>query len=391
MKNKILILLFCVLILSGCNYRELNKIAIITGVGIDKKDNQYVVNMLIANAGKSETTNKDGESQPTIYSASGKTLAEAIKKVNTKTPKQLYFGHINVVLISENIAKDGFLTIADYLLRKPESRKKFYLIMTKDTSPKDVLEIVSPLESFPSQNIETLIEANSETQSITNFVTYSDFVNQILTKGIEPILPSITVVGNQKKGNDKSNLDTTTPKTYIKIDKTAVFKDDKFTGYLSNNDSQALNILKNTVNQSVFTIKYKDEYVNITARNISSKIKLKNKNNISINIKGDCRLTEINSLTDLNDNKNIKKIEKALNNKIKKQTKNIISKMMNEYKSDIFGFGNMVYKKYPNYFEKKEDVWNDKYFPKMNVSIKTDVKLVSTGSLENTIRKENAR
>ncbi len=389
MKNKIFILFFCFLFLTGCgNYRELNKIAIITGVGIDKKDNEYVVNMLIANAGKSETSNKEGESQPTIYSGNGKTIAEAVKKVNTKTPKQLYFGHVNVVLISESIAKDGFLNIADYLLRKPESRKKFYLIMTKDTSPKDVLEIVSPLESFPSQNIETLIEANAKTQSITNFVTYSDFINQILTKGLEPILPSITVVGNQKKGNDKANLDTTTPKAYIKIDKTAVFKDDKFVGFLSNNDSQALNILKNTVNQSVFTIKYKGEYVNITARNISSKTSLKSKNKIEIKVKGDYRLTEINNFTDLNDDKSIKEIERLFNKKIKRKINDVILKMKNDYKSDIFGFGNMVYKKYPNYFETK---WNDEYFSNIDVSIKSDVKLISTGSLENTIRKENSK
>ena len=131
MKNKIFVLLLLCLCLCGCgNYRELNQIAIITGIGIDKKDGEYEISLLIANAGKSETTPKEGESQPTVYSGKGESLVEATKEVDRKTPKQLYFGHVNVVLISEKIAKEGFLNVADWLLRNPESRKKFYLLMT---------------------------------------------------------------------------------------------------------------------------------------------------------------------------------------------------------------------------------------------------------------------
>lgn len=392
MKNKFIILLFCLLLLTGCgNYRELNQIAIITGIGIDKKDDKYQVNVLIANAGKTETSNKEGESQPTVYSGKGKTLAEAIKIVDTKTPKQLYFGHVNVVLISEEIAKDGFLKVADYLLRKPESRKKFYLIMTKDCETKDVLEIVSPLESFPSQNIASLMKANTSTQSITNITTYSDFINQILTKGFEPILPSITIVGDKDIGDEKKNINSTTPKAYIKLEKTALFKNDKFIGYATNDDAQAINILKNTSNQSVFTIKYKDDYINITTRNIKSKTKLKNKKVIKISVKGDARITEINNFVNLNDKATINKLQTRLNNKIEKELSNIIIKMQTEHQSDIFGFGNLVYKNYPHYFNKIEKKWNDKYFPKMDVLITSNVNLVSTGSLENTIRKEANR
>ena len=133
MKSKLLILITICFILTGCgNYRELNQIAIITGIGIDKKNEEYEVSVLIANAQKSETTSKEGESQPTVYSGTGKTLVEAVKVIERKTPKELYLGHINVVLISEDVAEDGFLKVADWLLRNPESRKKFYLILTKD-------------------------------------------------------------------------------------------------------------------------------------------------------------------------------------------------------------------------------------------------------------------
>lgn len=392
MKNKIFVLLLLCLCLCGCgNYRELNQIAIITGIGIDKKDGEYEISLLIANAGKSETTPKEGESQPTVYSGKGESLVEATKEVDRKTPKQLYFGHVNVVLISEKIAKEGFLNVADWLLRNPESRKKFYLLMTKDASAKEVLEIVSPLESFPSQNIATLMGSNEETQAITNSVTYSDFVNDILVSGIEPILPSITVVGDEEDGNDKSNLDTTTPESYLKLESIAVFNNDKFKGFVSDNDSKAINILKNTVKQSVFTINYDNAKVNLSTKNINSKIKIKNAREFNIKVTGDATLAEINSNTDLNNEEVIKKIENKLNATIKRQINKAIKKMQTKYQSDIFGFGNLIYKNYPDTWKKIKDDWNEIYFPKIKVNIQTDVELVSTGSLENTIRKEDKK
>ncbi len=386
MKNKIFILLFICLFLCGCgNYRELNQIAIITGVGIDKKDAEYEVSLLIANAGTSE----EGESKPTVYSGKGNSLVEATNEIARKTPKQLYFGHINVVLISEEVAKEGFLNVADWLLRNPESRKKFYLLMTKDVTAKETLEIVSPLEAFPSQNIATLMESSEETEAITSSVTYSDFISDILTEGVEPILPSITIIGDEEEGDDKSNLDTTNPESYLKLETTALFKNDKFEGFASEDDSKAINILKNTVNQSVFTINYDNSSVNFTTKNLSSKIKIKSAKEFSIKITGDATLAEINSDTDLDNAKTIDEIEDELNKTIKKQINEAISKMQNTYKSDIFGFGNLIYKNYPETWEKIKDNWNDVYFPKIKVNIQTDVKLVSTGSLENTIRKED--
>ena len=389
MKNKIIILLILCLFLCGCgNYRELNQIAIITGIGIDKKDDNYEVSMLIANAGKSETSSKEGESKPTVYSGKGSSLIEATKEVDRKTPKQLYFGHINVVLISEDIAKEGFLNVADWLLRNPESRKKFYLLMTKDKTAKEVLEIVSPLEAFPSQNIGTLMESNEETQAIASSITYSDFINNILTEGLEPVLPSITVAGSSKEGESKANLDKTSPSSYLKLETLAIFKGDKFQDYTNADDSKLINILKNTVKQSVFTINYDKTKVNFNMKNIKSKITIQNNQKFNIKVKGDATLAEINSNTNLNDEKIINNIESKLNNQITKDINNLIKKLQTKYKSDILGLGNMIYKNYPDTWQKIKNNWNDTYFPKAQINIQTDIQLVSTGSLENTIRKE---
>ena len=55
-KIKIYLLLFVAFLLTGCgNYRELNDLAITTGIAFDIKDNQYIVSYMIANSNKAET------------------------------------------------------------------------------------------------------------------------------------------------------------------------------------------------------------------------------------------------------------------------------------------------------------------------------------------------
>ena len=85
MKNKILLLMVALLLVTGCgNYREINDLAIITCIAIDKVDDEYELSFLIANSPKSQTSSKEGEATTTIYSGKGKTLNEATNIIDQK-------------------------------------------------------------------------------------------------------------------------------------------------------------------------------------------------------------------------------------------------------------------------------------------------------------------
>ena len=259
MKNKIILLFICLFLLCGCNnYRELNDLAIITGIAIDKADNGYEMSFLIANSPKAQTSSKEGEAKTTVYSGTGQSLTEAAKAIATESPKQLYFGHVNVVVISEDIAKDGFFKVADWLIRNTEMRKQFYLMQAKDEKAGNILKIVSPLESFPSQSIATLIKSNRDTQSLSIDTNYTTFVSRALETGYDPVLPSISIEGKVKKGSSEKNLETTEPETYLKLSDIALFQKDKFVGYIDERGGQAINIFNNEVNELRFDFEYND-------------------------------------------------------------------------------------------------------------------------------------
>ena len=391
MKKLILIIttLIISVTLTGCGgYEELNNLSIVTAVAFDKTDDEYELSFLIANSPKAQTSAKEGEAKTTVYTGKGKTIAEASKDIEQIVPKQVYLGHINVVVISEDIAKDGFLKIADWLLRNPQTRKKFYLLQAKDEKAKNILKIVSPLESFPSQSIATLIESNSETKSIATSITYSNFISQLLENGYDPVLPSITINGNVKEGSNEKNLETTEPESYLVLGPLAIYKGDKLEGFSTTKESWAINVLKGDSKEINYNVKYQNENISIETSSLKSTIKIIDEKNIEITISGVGDIYNINNKIDIQDYKEINKIEKTWMKSLKKDLSKVIKKVQNKYKADIFGFGNLIYKNNPKTWKKLEKDWNSKYFPKLNVKIKTNLKIEATGSLINTIKED---
>lgn len=386
--KKIILLIIC-LTLCGCNdYAELNKLSLVTAAAIDKIDKEYQVTLLIANSPKQDTSAKEGEAKTTVYKASGKTVAQAIKAIDKKTPKELYFSHINVVVISEEIGKEGFLKVADWLIRHPQTRNRFYLIGVNKNKAEDVLKIISPLESFPSQSIATLIESNKNSRSIGDTASYSNFIGRILETGYEPIMQTININGNPKKGAKQENLETSEPSTYLSLGNLAIYKKDKLIKTTTKKESEIIHIINNEAKELLYNVKYKDNNANIFSNNIKTKTKLNSPSSIDIYIKGTGTIYEINGPINLNKIKNIKKLEKKLNKQLKKDVKKTIKIIQEEYKSDIFGFGNMIYKNYPKKWKKIKNNWNDKYFKKLKIKVRTNIKIVSTGSLTKTLEEE---
>src|SRR5574344_411294 len=241
--KKILIIVLC-LFFTGCwNYRELDEMAIITGISIDKSEDEYLVSIMVANSQKPESNSKEGESLPTIYQNKGKTLALAAEKLFLQSPKKIYLGHLTAVVISDEFSKDGLYNVLDILFRDPTSRKIFYLLISEDTKAHNVLEIVSALEAFPSQDIKTTLSNAMDMQSISSAITYPEFISKLITDGIEPILPTIKIKGDIEKGKNEKSLEQMKPEAVTYLSNTALFKNDKLVGVSNNDESKGINLL----------------------------------------------------------------------------------------------------------------------------------------------------
>lgn len=128
------------LVLTGCwNSRELNKLAIVTAMAIDKaaSSNDYELTFQVVMPGELTNSGKGGNgSAPfSVYGVKSKTLFEGIRKASKQIPRQLFFSHIQVVILGERLAREGIMEIFDFFERSHEVRLTSMLLVARGSSP----------------------------------------------------------------------------------------------------------------------------------------------------------------------------------------------------------------------------------------------------------------
>ena len=389
-KIKTLIILFLFsLSVTGCwNYHELNDLAITTGIAIDIKDENYIVSYMIANAKKSQGESNKQEASSVVYSGEGESISAAYMDLNSKNPKIPYISHLEVIVISEEVAKEGITNIIDFLMRNPESRKEFFVVLSKGTTASSILETLSPLESFPSQNIANNIVSNREDQSTVIVEEYSDFVSKLLKEGIHPVLSGIEIEGNKDEGKEQASLESSTPSANTKIDTNGIFKNDKLLGWANNNETIGINILNNEVGSILLESKCDNEYMASTLTNISTSTDIKFEGNdpkIKIQVEAEGALVEINCKKNIEETKVINELKNNFEESLKNMLQSSLSLAQKKYNSDIFGYGNMIYKSNHKKWKEIKDKWDEEIFSNIEFDIQVNISLSSKGSFEQTI------
>ena len=350
---KILLITILIFINTGCyNYRELNDLGITTAIGIDKKE-EYEITIEVL---KTEKENNKENDMPKykIFTSKGKTIQEALRNTILESSKRLYANHLLVLVIHENLAKEGISDIIDLFFRDPESRKQFYVIITND----DIYEVFNtetPLKEVNAQSIYERIKINNDFLGNIKSLTFSSLLSKYVNPNIEIALPRI------KLNNEK-----------IIFDETAIFLSDKLIGYMTNDDTIYYNLVCNNIKDTILTTKHNKNYIAIEINDSNTKYKIDDNINIEINLIGN--IAEVNDNINLTDPNSISYIEKLFEDDINNKIRDMISNIITKYNSDIFGFKDLLYK------NKKEFNGLDKL--KINVSTNLTLKYKGNGAYE---------
>ena len=311
-----------------------------------------------------------------MYNSKGKTIHEALRNTSLESPKKLYVGHLESIIISERIAKSNISELFDFILRDPEITKDANILMIKDASVNEVMSIITPLESIPAESIKSSIEVASKIQGSVNNITFDEFAATIIETGIDPVIPLITV-----KENKSDNKEVNPEKRIVMSKELAMFSREKFVGYLNRDAAFGYNIALNNVNENVISFKCdKNNYASIELVNNNSKLSYDvSKNTLSI------KSTIVGSLSELNCNYNIKKesdvkkLEKKLEKRIEDMLNETIEYAKKYYKSDFLGIERYVLKNDYKHYKGKN--YND-LRKNINSNIEVKVKFIQKGSIK---------
>ncbi len=333
--RKIVILLCLVLLVGGCyDYRELNDMSVVTGIGIDYKDSKYIVSLEVTKSIKDGSSN---EVETVIYTGSNKILADAFLEAKNMSDKYVYMEHVNVLLLSEELCKKGIGDVIDYIISDTTINSNYYMVVTEDINK--VLEIKQENDSMSNVITNTINYYLDDTKFDDLDILYSNMIN----KREDIAVPYISINEDKVMFKDVA---------YFDKDKMVDTIDNKLYLFLKLN-SKNINFSKN------------GNTVSIYKNSIKYDIK---KDKVIIKVCGDGLVKEIDSKINLESNDSYDYLNRIINKDIRENIEEFLDITLKN-KSDLLGIQDKHYKMYG------KDI-ND-----INYEVKTDININKNGTI----------
>ncbi|TYQ16481.1 UNVERIFIED_CONTAM: spore germination protein [Acetivibrio alkalicellulosi] len=297
----------------------------------------------------------------------GHSFFEANREFSTKLDYPPFYEHLKVIVISEEVAREGITESLDMMLRDHEVRRRTRLFVSPQ-SAKSVLEVVPNIDDYASLYLEKLphnVHKTSRMSHITDLGQLSQNIHSQVDFGLPRIIAT---------------------DTEIKSAGTAIFKEGKMVGWLGELDTYHGKWVRDGVEGGILLIESpfaKDELVclqiNTSKVNVRPDIK---DDRITMNIKGKSTMTvvEVNNIMQdyAFDSESLDIFGQAAKKKLEDGIKETIKYVQENYGADVFHFNVAIQRYAPSTWDKIKDNWYE-IFPTLSVDVNIDIKVLDTG------------
>lgn len=360
----IIILFIIALLSSGCwNYRELDELAIVSGVAFDQAEDPDKILMTTQVVVPRNLGSTGGEG-PTFLNvkSTGFTVMETVRNYNAKLDRRPFYPFTEVVIFSKEIARDGIAPYLDFFIRDPEPRGQVWILIS-DSNAHDLLEEYTNLEGIPTRALRQTIERQQGAMSNVASSNVGEFAQAFHSKTRQPVTCIVEIKG---EGKEKEIL----------LKETALFNEDKLIGTLDRSEGRGYLWVIDEVESGIIVIEepgLSNDKISLEILLSQSKIVPKitdNKLEIKIEISVESQIAEQLGDLDLSKHDVLQSLEKRQATVIHNEIMAAVKKAQ-DLRTDIFGFGQAFSRKYPKEILQKEAKW-DEHFPLIEVS--TEIK-----------------
>ncbi len=332
-----------------------------------KPKKQYVVTLQFIEANAiagSEKAGRAKDAKLNITSTKADSIVGAINELNSRTCCEPLLSHTRIILIGEDLARDGITKSLDYFIRSPYIRKGTKVIITKGPA-KEVLKLDHPLlthTGFYIENIPTYANRLKQTPDID-----LGKLSMHIHHGDDFLLPRM-ILSNAKNE--------------IKYGGAAVFKKDKMIGWMGEREvlDWALcaepakhtpidSLCPDKDDKGTFTvdIRHQKKYSSIDYKDGKIHVKVK------IYIVADVRELQCHECKML-DIKETRKMEEALSATIKNRISYTCNTTRKKFEADVYGIGTIISKFHPKIWKQVEKDW-DKHFKNLTYDVEVATSL----------------
>lgn len=360
------LLLMLLGILTGCQFKDIDKRAFVVELGIDRpqdhgKQDQFEVTLRIA-IPEGDPTQRSQESITITEVA--ESIPEAVRLMKSKVDREIDFSHCKVVIIGESFAKGNITPVMDWSTR----RRDIQLIMLYAVgipNAKEVVKMHTKSERLPGNAlILALTKDGSESPFIVSAYNF-DVSRRTKEHGLDPFMPIV---------------ETKNPDMLI-INKVALFNKQKMVATLTPDETRMLNLLLTRNLRTSFKVNTEVSSFDYNLESSSSKYRIKagegGKAVVMYRLSGRASLEE-NSTGVPVTGPVLRLISKAASEKLEKDTQSLLKKI-HSTGTDPLGWGLRYYSRsWRNHTEQRD--WAEKY-PNLEFQVKADLKVKYTGVL----------
>ena len=381
----ITVMLLCMAGLSGCfDRRELDTMGIVLGVAIDKAEQKGLteVTVQMANPVKSGSGGEGGEGKegPSAFinvSESGGNINFIVRQMQRKMSRQIYVAHNQVLLLGEELAKNGVRDALDFFARAPEARMTVYVFVAQGKA-KAALEVIPEFEKVPSTELAKILKDQKIT-SRAPIVTEFEFLSSIISKTTAAVAPIVSIVND----NETERLS---------VAGCGVFKDSVMVGALNEKETRGLLFVKNKVKTGVMQLDILNTPATIEIRNASSKVTPVLYTDGTAKFLVDVDMTvgigDQSGTVNLASPEHAGAIVSAAEAEVQGEILSAVDKSKT-LDADIFGFGEYLHRRYPEQWKQMEEKWGELY-KKITVEVTVKAKANGNGRIDKPLVQDGA-
>ena len=361
---------------TGCwNYREVDKLAIVAGVAVDKgeRNNFKLTFELVQISG-----GRESKITSQILSMEGRTMFDAVRNAISITGKRLYWSHAKAIVISREIAEEGIIRVIDWYTRDSETRADVYLLVSQGATAKEILEGQESTEEVKSFALGEMVknQANLGKAPLTDILR---FENDLQTPGVSAVAPAV-------------NLRQSGGKMLPHVMGTAFFRQDKLAGFLNGEETQSLLFLRNEIRGGVISDGGAGDSVACTVsleifKSSTALVPVIHEDSLGIRVQSDTTtaLDEIDGTEDYIDEPGRKTLEVEAQHEIKTRLEALVKKMQQDYGLDVFGFAARIRGDHPRVWNGIANQWDD-IFKGLKVDIQPKVHIRNSAMLSKPLK-----
>lgn len=381
----------------GCwDRREAEELGIVVGHGIESAAGErvrlivQVINPtalgqgqgLMGGAGKGPTNTK----AYTNLVSEGDTLFEAFRMLSTKSAAHEIHAFTQVVIVSEEYARErGVRGVLDLIDRDPEARRSYWLLIGRGDLA-SLLDEPGTRDPIPAIRINEILK-RQPLAAVSAPLRLGEFYRLMESETSRPFTAVVETEPNQavpgEEGHEVAKGNIPEPLRRIKLNGTAVFRQDKMVGCLNEKESRGLLWLRGEVKEGFLNFPSPGGTGKLSAAEIlNAKTTLLPEIKdgaiyLTVKIKAETYLEE--TLEPI-DSETVRRLEAAQAGTIEAEARAALEKAQQEYRADVFSFGEAVHRKYPGEWQEMKNRWPE-LFPGVQVSFQVETKMRHTAMI----------